>query len=55
MTRHVLGLFHGIPGARAFRRHIAIEAVKPGAGIAVLRGALEQVVDARAELAHIAA
>ena len=54
-TRHVLGLFHGIPGARAFRRHIAIEAVKPGAGIAVLRGALEQVVDARAELAHIAA
>jgi len=28
-------LFHGVPGARAFRRHIATEAVKPGAGIAV--------------------
>jgi tRNA-dihydrouridine synthase A len=40
MTRHVLGLFRGVPGARAFRRHLATEAVKPGAGIAVLRDAL---------------
>jgi tRNA-dihydrouridine synthase A len=55
MTRHILGLFHGVPGARAFRRHIATHAVKPGAGIAVLRDAIAQVVDARAELAHIAA
>jgi len=55
MTRHILGLFHAVPGARAFRRHIATHAVKPGAGIAVLRDALAQVVDARAELAHIAA
>ena len=55
MTRHILGLFQGVPGARAFRRHIAINAVKPGAGIAVLRDALSLVVDARAELAHIAA
>jgi len=55
MTRHILGLFHAVPGARAFRRHIATHAVKPGAGIAVLRDALDHVVDARAELAHIAA
>jgi len=55
MTRHILGLFHGVPGARAFRRHIAINAVKPGAGIAVLRDALAQVMDARTDLAHIAA
>lgn len=55
MTRHLLGLFQGVPGARAFRRHIATEAVKPGAGIAVLREALGLVVDARADLAHIAA
>jgi tRNA-dihydrouridine synthase A len=55
MTRHILGLFQGVPGARAFRRHIATQAVKPGAGIAVLREALGLVVDARAELAHIAA
>ena len=55
MTRHVLGLFQGVPGARAFRRHIATHAVKPGAGIAVLRDALGLVVDARADLAHMAA
>jgi tRNA-dihydrouridine synthase A len=55
MTRHLLGLFQGVPGARAFRRHIATQAVKPGAGIAVLREALDLVVDARSDLAHIAA
>ncbi len=55
MTRHILGLFQGVPGARAFRRHIATQAVKPGAGIAVLREAVGLVVDARTELAHIAA
>jgi tRNA-dihydrouridine synthase A len=55
ITRHILGLFHGVPGARAFRRHIATEAVKPGAGIAVLREAVGLVMDARTDLAHIAA
>jgi tRNA-dihydrouridine synthase A len=55
ITRHILGIFHGVPGARAFRRHLAINAVKPGAGIAVLREALDQVMDGRADLAHIAA
>ena len=55
MTRHILGLFHGVPGARAFRRHIATEAVKPGAGIAVLRDALGHVMDASADSAHMAA
>ena len=33
MTRHLLGLFNGLPGARAWRRHLAAEAVKPGAGV----------------------
>jgi tRNA-dihydrouridine synthase A len=55
MTRHVLGLFHGVPGARAFRRHIATHAVKPGAGVDVLREAAGLVMDARAEPTHIAA
>jgi tRNA-dihydrouridine synthase A len=55
MTRHILGLFQGVPGARAFRRHIATQAVKPGAGSAVLREALDLVMDGRADLAHIAA
>ncbi len=40
MTRHVLGLFNGRKGARAWRRHLSTEAVKPGAGIEVLRAAL---------------
>ncbi len=40
ITRHVLGLFHGVPGARAFRRHLATEAVRPGAGVATFRDAL---------------
>lgn len=40
MTRHVLGLFHAMPGARAFRRHLAVYGVKPGADIAVLSEAL---------------
>jgi tRNA-dihydrouridine synthase A len=55
ITRHMLGLFRGVPGARAFRRHLATEAVKAGAGLDVLRAALSQVVDSDADLAHIAA
>ena len=55
ITRHMLGLFHAIPGARAFRRHLATEAVKPGAGAAVMAGALALVLDRNANLAHIAA
>ena len=55
MTRHVLGLFRGVPGARAFRRHLATEAVKPGADAEVVAEALALVVDSGGELAHIAA
>lgn len=40
LTRHLLGLFQGQPGARGFRRHLSTEAVKPGAGAEVLRAAL---------------
>ena len=40
MTRHMLGLFNGRPGARAFRRHLSEHAVRDGAGIVVLRDAL---------------
>src|ERR1019366_1735352 len=43
MTRHLLGLFNGLPGARAWRRHLAAEAVRPGAGVWTLRAALAQV------------
>jgi tRNA-dihydrouridine synthase A len=43
MTRHLLGLFGGRPGARAFRRHLAIEATRPGAGLDTLRDAVSHV------------
>ena len=46
MTRHVLGLFQGQPGARAFRRHLSERAVRPGAGAEVLREALGLVQQA---------
>ncbi|MBV8792526.1 MAG: tRNA dihydrouridine(20/20a) synthase DusA [Pseudolabrys sp.] len=55
MTRHILGLFHAVPGARAFRRHLATEAVKPGADAHVLIEALALVLDSRPDLSHIAA
>ena len=55
MTRHVLGLFRGVPGARAFRRHLAIEAVKPGADARTFRDALALVVDVDARMAQTAA
>jgi tRNA-dihydrouridine synthase A len=45
IVRHMLGLFTGVPGARAFRRHLANAAVKPGAGAEVLREALSLVRD----------
>ncbi|WP_084327254.1 tRNA dihydrouridine(20/20a) synthase DusA [Salinarimonas rosea] len=48
VTRHMLGLFAGRPGARAWRRHLAMEAVKPGAGLETLRAALEHVRAGRA-------
>jgi tRNA-dihydrouridine synthase A len=55
VLRHVLGLFHAVPGARAFRRHLATEGVKPDAGARVLREALALVLDRPADLAHTAA
>ncbi|MGE3144900.1 MAG: tRNA dihydrouridine(20/20a) synthase DusA [Pseudorhodoplanes sp.] len=55
ITRHILGLFRSVPGARAFRRHLSTQAVKPGAGIGVLKEAMALVMDSRPESAHIAA
>ncbi|WP_269745924.1 tRNA dihydrouridine(20/20a) synthase DusA [Gilvimarinus polysaccharolyticus] len=43
MTRHILGLYQGLPGARRFRRVISENAHKPGAGITVIQDALLQV------------
>ena len=43
MTRHMLGLFHGRPGARSWRRILTVEAIRPGAGVGVIERALEAV------------
>ncbi len=43
LTRHLLGLFYGQPGARGFRRILSTEAVKPGAGPEVLRRAMAEL------------
>jgi tRNA-dihydrouridine synthase A len=45
ITRHLHGLFHAVPGARAFRRHLAGAATTPGAGAEVLAAALALVRD----------
>jgi tRNA-dihydrouridine synthase A len=44
MTRHILGLFHGQPRARAFRRYLAEHAHLDGAGLEVLAAA-RRIVD----------
>ncbi len=49
MTRHVLGLFRAVPGARAFRRHLTVEAVKAGAGANVMREALRFLSEMESE------
>ncbi|MDP6566569.1 MAG: tRNA dihydrouridine(20/20a) synthase DusA [Alphaproteobacteria bacterium] len=45
ITRHILGLFHGQPGARAWRRHLSLHAPRPGAGLEVVREALAKLPD----------
>jgi tRNA-dihydrouridine synthase A len=53
IVRHFVGAFHGVPGARAFRRHLAENGVKAGAGANVLRDAIALVE--RSAAASIAA
>jgi tRNA-dihydrouridine synthase A len=48
ITRHMLGLFAGQPGAKAWRRHLSEEAHKDGAGVEVVEAALAQVFDTQA-------
>lgn len=47
VTRHMVGLFHGRPGARRFRQILSDEATRPGAGPDVLRRAFAAVTDER--------
>ena len=50
ITRHMLGLFAGQPGARQWRRILSQEAHRPGAGVEVLDAALAAVADAQDEI-----
>jgi tRNA-dihydrouridine synthase A len=43
MTRHMLGLFAGQPGARAWRRHLSENSHAAGAGVEVLQAALNKL------------
>jgi tRNA-dihydrouridine synthase A len=43
ITRHILGLFHGQPGAKKWRRYLSENAHKPEAGPETLRTALAMV------------
>jgi tRNA-dihydrouridine synthase A len=54
ITRHLHGLFQAVPGARAYRRHLATAAVRPGAGADVLAEALA-LVDRPGELSQTVA
>ncbi|HSZ75756.1 MAG TPA: tRNA dihydrouridine(20/20a) synthase DusA [Rhizomicrobium sp.] len=47
MTKHLLGLFNGRPGARAFRRYLSENATRPGANVETLRAALAQLTPER--------
>jgi tRNA-dihydrouridine synthase A len=58
ITRHLLGLFAGRPGARLYRRRLATLAPRRGAGLEVLREAVAEVARApalEAELESVAA
>ena len=48
VTRHMLGLFHGQPGARGWRRVLSEGASREGAGLPLLRAALAEVSESAA-------
>jgi tRNA-dihydrouridine synthase A len=52
ITRHILGLFQGVPGARQWRRHLSENAHKPGADARVVEQALNLVRLPRTEMAE---
>jgi len=52
ICRHILGLYHGQPGGRAWRRHLSENAHRPWVGPRLIAEALEQVRQARERLAQ---
>jgi tRNA-dihydrouridine synthase A len=52
MTRHMLGLYQGLSGAKVWRRHLSENACLPGAGVQVVRAALEHVITCQARASY---
>ena len=48
ITRHFVGAFHAVPGARAFRRHLAENGTRPGADVRVLEDAISKISERQA-------
>lgn len=51
MTRHMLGLFNGVPGGRRWRRVLSERGVRAGAGVEVVRAALAEIAATPAPVA----
>jgi len=45
MTRHIVGLYAGFPGARKWRRYLTEQAIQPGATAAIIEEAAALVTD----------
>jgi tRNA-dihydrouridine synthase A len=43
VTRHMVGLFHGLPGARRYRQMLSTDATQPGASAEILRRAFAAI------------
>ena len=52
MTRHILGLYQGRPGAKIWRRHLSENAHRSGAGVEVVREALDRVREVQETVAQ---
>lgn len=52
ITRHILGLFQGQPGARHWRRYLSENAHKSGAGVEVVKNALVRVISVQNEFSE---
>lgn len=50
ITRHMIGFFHGAPGARRYRQILSSDAVRDNAGVEVLELAIQSVADATAAI-----
>ena len=53
IARHILGLFHGQPGGRQWRRHLSVEGSKPYAGLETIWEALE-IIESFRDLQSVA-